>query len=58
LVKFKKHIIDIGTDDGIVLSAIVLKPLNPKGVIQINSAAAVVPKEFYLGIASYFVENS
>jgi predicted alpha/beta hydrolase len=57
LVKFEKKSFVLFTEDNVSLSAILLQPDNPKGVIQINSATAV-PKEFYLGIASYFAENN
>ncbi len=57
MVSFVKHSIEKVTEDKISLSGILLLPENPKGLIQINSATAV-PKEFYLGIASYFAENN
>jgi predicted alpha/beta hydrolase len=49
--------IKIITTDGIALDANLLLPTQPKAVIQINGATAVL-KEFYLNIATYLYENN
>jgi predicted alpha/beta hydrolase len=49
--------IKIIATDGIELDANLLLPAEPKGIIQINGATAVL-KEFYFDIASYLVEHN
>lgn len=49
--------IQISSKDDVKLAGILLKPENPKAIIQINSATAV-PKEFYSSFAQYLMENN
>jgi len=48
--------VQIISKDGVKLAGILLKPVHPKAVIQINSATAVL-KEFYSSFALYLMEN-
>jgi predicted alpha/beta hydrolase len=49
--------IKIKTADGIELDANLFMPSQPRGIIQINGATAVL-KEFYMNIAMYLFENN
>ena len=57
MVSYKIKNITLQALVGIQLSGLLLKPEKPKAVIQFNGATAV-PKEFYLGLASYFASQN
>ncbi len=57
MVQYTQEKLKIKTNDGVTISGVLLKPENPRAVVQINSATAV-PKEFYKHIAQYLAENN